>query len=214
VTKGNGEPCKKCGTSEWDKKGNCVACARERARRHYEANREAAAAAGRRRRKENPEAQREKGRRWREAHPEAVRENARRWYEANLETALAKNRRWRERNPEATRESRRRWKQANLDAVHATDHRRRTRKTGAGGSYTASEWQSLIDHYGGKCLRCGRDDVPLTADHVVPVAAGGTSNIDNIQPLCGPCNSSKRDKTIDYRPKSGLGRWIQRKLFG
>jgi hypothetical protein len=23
-----------------------------------------------------------------------------------------------------------------------------------------------------------------------------------LQPLCGPCNSTKREKTIDYRPES------------
>jgi 5-methylcytosine-specific restriction endonuclease McrA len=35
---------------------------------------------------------------------------------------------------------------------------------------------------------------------VVPVSAGGANTIDNIQPLCGPCNSAKHTQTIDYRP--------------
>jgi 5-methylcytosine-specific restriction endonuclease McrA len=48
-------------------------------------------------------------------------------------------------------------------------------------------------------LCCGRPDVKLTQDHVVPLARGGSNLIDNIQPLCASCNSSKGTQTIDYR---------------
>ena len=123
------------------------------------------------------------------------------------------NRRWRQANPEKEKEGKRQWVQANPEARAAHKHRRRTRKTKAGGSYTAAEFKAIVRHYGGKCLCCGRTDVKLAADHVVPVAKGGSSNIDNIQPLCKSCNSSKGTQTIDYRPDTGLGRWIQRKLF-
>ncbi len=138
----------------------------------------------------------------------------RQWVQANPEKAKERNRRWAQTNPEKKKESVRRWARAHPEARRAHTHRRRTRKTGGGGSFTAAEFKALVRHYGGKCLCCGRTDVKLTADHVVPVAKGGTSNIDNIQPLCVPCNSSKKDKTIDYRPGKGLGRWVQKKLFG
>lgn len=39
----------------------------------------------------------------------------------------------------------------------------------------------------------------LHLDHVLPVSCGGGSEDDNLQILCGPCNSSKGTKTIDYR---------------
>ena len=168
MTAKNGKPCKKCGTSEWYKGGQCKSCAKE-ARRQ-----------------------------WRQANPEKANE---------------KNRRWRQANPEKAKEGNRRWRQANPDADAAKAHRRRTRKTKAGGSFTAAEFKAIVRHYGGKCLCCGRTGVKLTADHVVPVSKGGTSYIDNIQPLCQSCNSSKGTQTIDYRPDTGLGRWIQRKLF-
>lgn len=32
---------------------------------------------------------------------------------------------------------------------------------------------------------------------------GGTNNIDNIQPLCKRCNSSKNKRYIDYRSHYG-----------
>ena len=65
------------------------------------------------------------------------------------------------------------------------------------------QWDALCQHYGNKCLRCGSSN-KLTADHVVPVAKGGSGGIINIQPLCQPCNSRKHVKTIDYRPDKGV----------
>jgi 5-methylcytosine-specific restriction protein A len=39
---------------------------------------------------------------------------------------------------------------------------------------------------------CGRR--ATTADHVVPLARGGTKELANYQAMCQPCNSSKRDR--------------------
>src|ERR1035437_3249086 len=75
---------------------------------------------------------------------------------------------------------------------------RRTRQSGAGGSFTADEWKSLCKKYKNLCLCCGKHK-KLTADHVIPVSKGGSSNIENIQPLCGPCNSRKHNGTTDFR---------------
>jgi 5-methylcytosine-specific restriction endonuclease McrA len=71
-----------------------------------------------------------------------------------------------------------------------------------GGSYTIEQWQKVCDHYGEKCLCCGSVEV-LTVDHVKPVSCGGSSNIDNLQPICFSCNASKQNKHIDYRPDKG-----------
>lgn len=76
--------------------------------------------------------------------------------------------------------------------------RREALRRGAEGTYTADEWRALCDHYGNKCLACG-EPKPLTVDHVIPLSKGGSNDISNLQPLCGSCNSIKRDKAIDYR---------------
>lgn len=81
------------------------------------------------------------------------------------------------------------------------ERERRARKVVAGGSYTLEEWSDLCATYGFMCLACERNDVQLTVDHVVPLSKGGANGVENLQPLCGSCNSSKRDRVIDYRPQ-------------
>lgn len=199
MTKSDGKPCKKCGTSRWYDNRACAYCTNQRAILRYQEDKETWNKRSRHRERTKRESVRETARLWRQANPDKLKEYYRRQYHANKDSIREKNKKWYHDNPEA----------------NAAKHSRRsTKKNAAGGSYTVSEWRALVEHYGNKCLCCGRDDVKLTADHIVPIAKGGTSNIDNIQPLCGSCNSRKKDKTIDYRPGSGLGRWIQRKLFG
>lgn len=81
--------------------------------------------------------------------------------------------------------------------VQHARNQRASRKS-APGSFTRQEWLALLDFYGGVCLSCG-SDTDISADHVVALANGGTNTLDNIQPLCRPCNSKKHVKTIDYR---------------
>lgn len=62
--------------------------------------------------------------------------------------------------------------------------------------------QQVFELHGSKCLRCD-SDINISIDHIIPVFHGGTNHIDNLQPLCKSCNSSKGTKTIDYRkPKT------------
>ena len=43
-----------------------------------------------------------------------------------------------------------------------------------------------------RCVQCGSQD-ELQFDHIIPVARGGSSTIENIQILCGECNRQKSD---------------------
>ena len=67
--------------------------------------------------------------------------------------------------------------------------------------FTAEEWQALKAHYDYTCLKCQKrePEITLTRDHIIPQVKGGLDKIDNIQPLCVSCNSSKRERIIDYR---------------
>ena len=53
---------------------------------------------------------------------------------------------------------------------------------------------------GGKCQYCGKrpnKDNPLTLDHIVPRAAGGSDRPDNIVAACRRCNHAKGDQPVD-----------------
>lgn len=47
------------------------------------------------------------------------------------------------------------------------------------------------------CQYCGARGVRLECDHVVPVARGGQSVIENLAAACFPCNRSKRDHLLE-----------------
>lgn len=45
------------------------------------------------------------------------------------------------------------------------------------------------------------DGTMLTVDHIWPKSRGGSNHIDNLQPMCSPCNSRKKDKIPDHLRK-------------
>lgn len=61
---------------------------------------------------------------------------------------------------------------------------------------TLEEWFEIIEKQGKKCNICriGFDKVKPTQDHIIPVSKGGHYTKENIQALCGSCNSRKRDR--------------------
>ena len=105
------------------------------------------------------------------------------YYLKNYKRHLIQNAAWRKLHPEVSK---------------ASQARRRTRKSKAGGTFTAKQFMTLCTLYEYKCLCCHKKK-PLEADHIISIAKGRTSNISNIQPLCRSCNSRKGTKTIDYR---------------
>ena len=127
------------------------------------------------------------------------REQERTYRKVNNESIKTYHRGWYSRNVERCREFNRRSRRNNLDTDRAKSARRRARIAGNGGNFTPGEWRDLKHRSGNSCLCCGRKDVALQADHVIPISKGGTNDIGNIQPLCGDCNKTKRQSSTDYR---------------
>lgn len=55
----------------------------------------------------------------------------------------------------------------------------------------------VLERDGYKCRACGRNprdhDVVLHIDHIMPIAKGGKTELDNLQVLCSDCNIAKSD---------------------
>jgi 5-methylcytosine-specific restriction endonuclease McrA len=119
---------------------------------------------------------------------ESVSASKRKHYELNRDEIIARSKMWAEDNPEKVRQAK------------TNNHRkRRAARHASRGNFTVEEFKELCESYGNKCLACGDTEAVLEADHVVPLAKGGSDNISNIQPLCGSCNRKKFVNIIDYR---------------
>ncbi|MGK9475896.1 HNH endonuclease [Melioribacter sp. OK-6-Me] len=55
--------------------------------------------------------------------------------------------------------------------------------------------KNILKRDGHRCAYCGRGDLPLTVDHVIPKSRGGTDTWENLVAACLPCNNRKGDRT-------------------
>jgi 5-methylcytosine-specific restriction endonuclease McrA len=60
--------------------------------------------------------------------------------------------------------------------------------------YEAREY--LLEKWGRKCAYCGKDNIPLQVEHIVPRAKGGTNRISNLSLACEKCNLAKGTKDM------------------
>lgn len=132
---------------------------------------------------------------------ECQRKNYKKWYSENRDEWCGKRRSryaldedYRQQILNANRD----WAKANPDKINGISRVKKHRRRAAG-ELSVRDWREVLDVFGETCLACGDVNQMVTIDHIVPVSKGGTNSIDNLQPLCGSCNSSKADKTVDYR---------------
>lgn len=63
------------------------------------------------------------------------------------------------------------------------------------GTHNKKQWEELLEICDFTCVKCGSSN-DIVKDHIIPIYQGGSDGIDNLQPLCRTCNSSKgADKT-------------------
>lgn len=141
------------------------------------------------------------------------------WYAANREDRIRKARDWKARNSEHVRaygvawraanpEYQDDWKAANPEKAREYNRRgatvRRVRVAGLPGRFTTADWRRALAAFGYACAYCGRDDVELGEDHVIPVArleCGPSHDPSNIVPACRSCNSQKNVRLLsEWRP--------------
>jgi 5-methylcytosine-specific restriction endonuclease McrA len=53
----------------------------------------------------------------------------------------------------------------------------------------------LLEKWGRRCAYCGRENVPLQVEHIVPKSRGGSDRVANLALSCGPCNRAKGSLT-------------------
>mgnify|MGYP001574360243 CR=1 FL=1 len=132
---------------------------------------------------------RETGAKYRKNNPDGIAAISKK-YRSNPKTKpklIENQRRWREKNPVKNRLL---WLKRR-DADRYID-------------FDEEQYLKLYEHYasGDVCMCCG-DVNKLHSEHIVPIALGGKTVLDNLQFLCKECNSKKHTKTIDYRPDGG-----------
>jgi 5-methylcytosine-specific restriction endonuclease McrA len=150
-------------------------------------------------RTENQEKEKERKKRDRALNLDVYQKREADWKKNNSEKFKNYYRKWRENNSEKIKEYIKSWHSKNPTKRVIYSEARRAKKTENGGRISREEWENLVEKYNHRCLCCGRTDVKLTMDHVIPLSRGGSHTIDNIQPLCKSCNCSKKSNSTDYR---------------
>jgi len=55
----------------------------------------------------------------------------------------------------------------------------------------------LLEKFGRKCCYCGKENIPLEIEHIIPKSRGGTDRIDNLCLSCRECNQKKGNMTAE-----------------
>jgi hypothetical protein len=55
----------------------------------------------------------------------------------------------------------------------------------------------LLHKWGRKCTYCGKENIPLQVEHIVPRAKGGSNRVSNLCLSCEKCNLAKGTKSIE-----------------
>ena len=53
----------------------------------------------------------------------------------------------------------------------------------------------LLEKWHRKCAYCGKKDIPLEIEHIIPKSRGGSNRVDNLTLSCKKCNLKKGNKT-------------------
>lgn len=192
------KPCSKCGVekphteyhSDRSRKSGlhpwCKQCARARRNAWYSKNREA---------------NRAYQATWRDENRDAKQAYDRAWREANLDRKAAVDAAWREANKDRKAAVARARHQALRNdpdyrrKQQEAKRRRRAAKYNANGRPVV--FDEILQRDCGICGICGKPimEITIELDHILPLAAGGTHDPDNVQVAHRTCNRRKGART-------------------
>ena|SRR3990167_7059154 len=67
-------------------------------------------------------------------------------------------------------------------------------------THTKQEWLCMLKEFP-YCVKCKKTNIILYKDHIIPIyqtERNPSDSIENIQPLCKSCNSSKSGDSTNY----------------
>jgi len=119
---------------------------------------------------------------------EKNRQWQKKYYYSNQESILVKAKKYQQEKRKSSEDFR--------EKENIRWHNRQARIRENGGTFTLKEWQDLKKKYNYTCQMCGKKEpeIKLTKDHIISLKNKGKNIIENIQPLCGSCNSKKGTK--------------------
>lgn len=119
-------------------------------------------------------------------------EQKRTYHQENKARVNAKRRVYYREHWEQEQQAHKAFFQAHPGYMSAFAQKRRAQRLGAPrNNLTRAQWQAIKEHYGHRCVYCGKKSQRLTMDHITPLSRGGSHTVSNIVPACQSCNSKK-----------------------
>jgi 5-methylcytosine-specific restriction endonuclease McrA len=177
-----GKPCRHGHISERNTKfGYCYICQKEQSSKYQKENKDSIKAASKE---------------YREKNKEYFQEYLKQYFIDNIEKYEQYARDYYENNSERVKERSKQYARENPQVAQAARQRRRARARNAEGTHSAEDILKMVHDQDNFCNYCGVsfETVPYQIDHIIPLSKGGSNWPDNLQLLCGRCNSKKRAK--------------------
>jgi 5-methylcytosine-specific restriction endonuclease McrA len=117
-------------------------------------------------------------------------------YKENKQKRINYSKQWIKNNPELVRQYHR------TNYKNTIEQKRLQKRVRATASITETQWIAICEKSHHFCVQCYEkfDIKDLTIDHILPVSLGGANDIENLQPLCFPCNRLKGNRWIGTIP--------------
>jgi 5-methylcytosine-specific restriction endonuclease McrA len=137
---------------------------------------------------------------------EAIQKRRAAYRAANAERLRADRSAQRQRDPEKNRKEMREYRLSNPEKRANLERNRRARLRAAEGFHTDEDIARIYEAQKGRCACCqSKVNRRAPVDHIHPLARGGSNWPKNLQILCKPCNSSKKDKDpLEFMQSLGL----------